>query len=149
MTGFLGRLRNWLGGLLGSRSEEETPTEAQKAGRTVRESTARTQEPSHRCTVCGTPVDDPTGGCPLCKGTEFEAVGDEGGSKASATESTQLRPDKVRTSRTTDDAAAVDRLKELRKQQKQGAQESGDGEHEQGQGQHVDGTQNRPQADDT
>jgi hypothetical protein len=83
--GLLARLRAWLGSLFGGNEASTTEergttetTERAEAGRSGAETDETTAEPTpatHVCTVCGTDVADPAGGCPLCGSTDVRERG--------------------------------------------------------------------------
>jgi hypothetical protein len=108
-SGPLARLRAWLASLFGG-TADETAGRAPEAGAAADDPPA-----THVCTVCGTDVVDPEGGCPLCGSTDVRErdapAGDDEGPSAAATA----------TESTVDDEAA--RLRDLR-----GAGEATDGE---------------------
>lgn len=89
--GLLGRLRDWVGSLFGGGSGDAVADEA-VAG---------------TCAVCGTPVEDPGSGCPLCGSTDV----DRGDGDASDDEGTP-EPERRSVEGTADDAAT--RLRNVR-----------------------------------
>lgn len=90
--GLLGRLRDWLGSLFGHDADGGAATEG----------TAGT------CAVCGTRVEDPGSGCPLCGSTDVETAAD---GDASGDESPP-EPERESRAGTADDDAA--RLRDVR-----------------------------------
>ncbi|MFB6079405.1 MAG: hypothetical protein ABEJ81_00135 [Haloferacaceae archaeon] len=98
--GLLGRLRDWLGALLGG--DGGSGVEAEAADATA----------AGVCAVCGTPVEDPGSGCPLCGSTDVRPPDGSSASTAGADESARLDPDRRSVEGTTDDA--VTRLSDLR-----------------------------------
>ncbi|MFB6154541.1 MAG: hypothetical protein ABEJ22_01515 [Haloferacaceae archaeon] len=119
----LSRIRAFFSSLFGGAGErgesagEEAGDAAAGAGGGA---TTAEAEAAYRCSICGTPVDDPEGSCPLCRSTDVVPAGeidagerpDEGGPTLAGT--AVSRPDT--------DEEAVNRLREIRRQA-----EAGDG----------------------
>jgi hypothetical protein len=103
-TGLLARLRSWLGSLVGGTAEEAEGERERERGADAGES----DEPpaTHVCTVCGTDVVDPEGGCPLCGSTDVRERDSPAGESAGPV------PSETATESTVDDEAA--RLRDLR-----------------------------------
>jgi uncharacterized Zn finger protein (UPF0148 family) len=89
--GLLDRLRAWWRRRFGSGSADEAADRA--AG--------------YECAVCGTPVEDPDGECPLCRSTDVVPAGSADGAAADPSAGARERV-------ATADDGAVDRLEELR-----------------------------------
>lgn len=93
----IGRLRDWLGRLLGRGGAD--PGDADAPGDTATES-EEAAATDYECTVCGTAVDGPEAACPLC------------GAGVAAADRQDAGPAEVREPDATDDAAT--QLRELR-----------------------------------
>lgn len=89
--GLLSRLRTWLGGLFGGRSASDAEAGAEAGV----------------CAVCGTRVEDPSAGCPLCGSTDVAPAGD-----APADDGGTPEPERRSVGGTPDDDAA--RLRDVR-----------------------------------
>jgi hypothetical protein len=89
--GLLDRLRAWCRRRFGSGRAAEDPHPAS----------------GYECAVCGTPVDDPGGECPLCRSTDVAPPGSTDDAEAAS-------PGGARERVLAADDGAVDRLKELR-----------------------------------
>ncbi|MFB6301406.1 MAG: hypothetical protein ABEH78_00880 [Haloferacaceae archaeon] len=99
-SGLLARLRDWLGSLFGGGESATGPGEGAAAAGT--------------CAVCGTPVEDPESGCPLCGSTDVESS-DEGAGEGADDEGppgSGPGPERRSMEDTADDAAA--RLRDVR-----------------------------------
>lgn len=108
-SGLLARVRAWLGSLFGDGAADEQPETADSID-AVEPSTAPT-EPSatHVCTVCGTDVANPAGGCPLCGSSDVRERG------AAATEpSGEPAPEPTATTTESTVDGEASRLRELR-----------------------------------
>lgn len=126
----LARVRSFLGGLFGRGGEEADATETPAADAADSDATAAPEAPAeYECSICGSPVADPAGPCPLCRSTDVVARDDAATAEPSATAS-GLDPEgtTVSVSRSDGDEAAVDRLRELRNQQARDAESGGGGE---------------------
>jgi hypothetical protein len=77
--GPLGRLRAWLGSLFGgSDGVDEAEASETDPGAATAEESSTPSEPTpapYVCTVCGTDVADPAGGCPLCGSSDVRERG--------------------------------------------------------------------------
>jgi len=122
----IGRLRDWLGRLLGrggggsagaDGDDDPTATAADAAAETT----------GYECAVCGTAVEGPEASCPLCSAGDVVPVdGEHDGGQEGATadaepaevRETDAGPAEVREADATDDAAA--QLRELREEQNDG-----------------------------
>lgn len=95
----IGRLRAWLAGLFGSADEKSDSADASA---------------QFVCSVCGTEVETPEGGCPLCHSTQVVPAGEaDAGTDADENEpKATAGAESRREGESTDDAAA--RLSELR-----------------------------------
>jgi hypothetical protein len=112
--GLVARLRAWLGSLVGGDGSAETTsdTEPPGAGDASTSETSPT-EPTpapYVCTVCGTDVSDPAGGCPLCGSSDVRER--NAPAERDEAEEAGVEPTATATESTVDDEAS--RLRELR-----------------------------------
>jgi hypothetical protein len=96
-SGLLARFWAWLGSLFGGGAEETTELPAEAAEPSTRTEDRSSTPATHVCTVCGTDVGDPAGGCPLCGSSDVRergtsepnrVAGDGPGPTATTSEST-------------------------------------------------------------
>lgn len=108
--GLFARLRAWLGSLFGGGAADERPEAADSSDAVEPSTTPAEPSATHVCTVCGTDVADPAGGCPLCGSTDVRERG--AASEGAGTDSPGPSPAATATESTVDGEAS--RLRELR-----------------------------------
>lgn len=82
--GTLDRLRTWIGDLLGRGSADDPAVDEPASGGGPGGAAA-----DYECAVCGTPVEEPAGECPLCHSTETVAAGADPGEAETAGSATE------------------------------------------------------------